>query len=764
MSLTPTTMKNRSTKMLKINLNNLNKNLPFKQSLLVVILSVNSIFTQAVANEITQLEKPNELPVIIVTPESKPIKGNDHYDEHQQQVSNQAIEEVTVTSTATNRSLDDIAQPITVITANDLANMSGDTLGALLANTPGVANASFGQGVGRPVLRGLSGKRVKVMQNGTDASDLSAMSSDHGSMIDPVNAEQIEIIQGPSTLLYGGGAIGGVVNVVKQQIHTEAYTGFNGKLSSRVSSADSGKQVTAVMNAGFDNIVLHLEAFSRESEDYAVGDNQYFGDKALNSDVEGVGGNIALSWIIEDAGYVGFSVSNLNYDYAVPNTANEPARVTPEQMRYELVGAWFDPFQHIHEWKTELAITEYKHKEEEGALVEGLFEQSSIEFKTLMTHHPVYLNGNEFNGSFGLHLTQADLSVCHGHQGCSAIPDFSDRPWNGSQGSNLISLEGYLFSHDTPMPQTTSSNLGFFWLEETPWKLGVMEFGLRYDRSLIEADYETIRPDYRHKKSYYDNKVFDLYAVNWAATWVIDDSHKLGLSLARAERAPDAQELYWNSEHHATFSYQLDNAKLDKETANTVNLNWVHSISAVETSLTAFYYLFDGYIYNAMQDFVDPYHGEVVYRHKQAGAYFTGLEFQLHWDLNQHDAGFSVDVFADTVTARLNEGANKNLPRTPPASLGTALNWKKGYWLSSFDVRAFAKQNKVAENETPTDGYYTANIVLAYEMPLAQGQSVWIRLKGMNLTDEFALNHVSYLKREVPIVGRNAVFELAYKF
>ena len=711
-----------------------------------------------------------------------PIKDDPHHDEHHHEYThldkhssvsaahsdelNQEalLEEVTVTSTASNRSLNDIAKPITVLSADDLSKRSGDTLGAILANTPGVANASFGQGVGRPVLRGMGGKRVKVMQNGLDASDLSAMSSDHGTMVDPVNADQVEIIQGPSTLLFGGGAIGGVVNVVKQQIYTQTYSGFDGQVTSRYSSADNGKQVTAVLNAGFDNFIVHLEAFGRKTDDYEVGNNDNFGEKALNSDVEGAGGNLALSWIFEEKGYLGFSVSNLTYDYGVPNSANEPARVTPEQMRYELVGAWFDPFSFIHEWKTELAYTDYEHDEKDGDIAVGLFQQASVELKSMLTHHPLYIGDAEFNGSVGVHLTQSELAVCHSHQGCSDIADYSERYWDGKQGVNLISSGGYLFSHDTPMPESATSNIGVFWLEEMPWSKGVVELGLRYDNNVVSTETDAIRPDYRQQLDYYDDKNFNLYAINWAATWVLNDSNKLGLSLARAERAPDAQEMYWNGAHHSTFSYQLDNPDLGKETANTINLNWIYSIDAIETSVTGFYYLFDGYIYNDLKSINDPYHGEDVYRHEQADAYFTGLEFLLHWDLDQHASGVSIDVFADTVTARLRDGSGENLPRIPPASLGSAINWVQGKWSSSFDVRAFSKQGDVAENESETDGYVTANMMISYEQPLAKEQMLWIRLKGVNLSDEYALNHASYLKREAPIVGRNVSVEVGYKF
>jgi iron complex outermembrane receptor protein len=168
-----------------------------------------------------------------------------------------ALDNVKIT--ASGQLLNDVAQPIRVLGKEELQEQNGDTIGELLSSLPGISNASFGAGVGRPVIRGLSGNRVKMTINGTDSADVSAMSSDHAPMVDAANADQIEVIYGPNTLRFGSGAMGGVINMADSRFHEIPLDGFEGRLQSSVSSADSGTNVNASIDAGNGNWVMHLD-------------------------------------------------------------------------------------------------------------------------------------------------------------------------------------------------------------------------------------------------------------------------------------------------------------------------------------------------------------------------------------------------------------------------------------------------------------------------------------------------------------------------
>ncbi len=694
---------------------------------------------------------------------SAPDTGEDKKTASAEQTAQvEQIEETVITAGARRQSVDQLVVPAQVLDQEALARQSGNTLGAILQNTPGVANASFGPGVGRPVLRGMSGNRVRTLVNGQDSSDLSAMSSDHAPMADPVNAEQIEIIQGPNTLLYGGGAIGGLVNVVNTRIFEKPFSGIEGTVTSTYSSVDNGVQATGLLNAGWGNWVLHLEGFGRQSDDYRVGNNDDFGDKVASSDVKGSGGNIAFSWVDESIGYAGLSASLLNYDYGIPNPDGVDARVKPTQWRYEFRSAFYDIAPGIQTFSNELAYTDYEHVEGTDGVDEGLFQQKTWDFRSILTHTPVGV----WQGRGGLHITHKDLAVCHDHEGCPRIPDWNHLPWDGSQGDNLTPFQGYLFSHDSPMPLTKTLDVGVFAVESAEWDRYQLEVGARLDHRTITANPSPIRPASRQAEDYYNDKTFTGVSVNVGGGMNITDEHRLALSLARAQRAPDAEELYWNGEHHATFSFQLPNPDLKEETAYTANLSWYQTSDTLRNTTSVFYYRFEGFIYNELKGFKDPFHGDDVYQFEQRDAYFTGVEWQMDWMFAGTDAPWSLDVFADYVRARLTQapvGESHNLPRIPPASAGLAINYDDGTWFGRIDTRTFAKQTQAGANETTTDGYTTLNAQVRFQQDV-NTLTYWLSLKGTNLTNKFALNHVSYLKRYAPVQGRSLAFEVGLNF
>lgn len=672
------------------------------------------------------------------------------------------LDTVVVSSSAQN-AVHDIARPVTVLDRDAIDSNPGDTLGTLLESLPGVSNASFGPGVGRPVLRGMSGSRVRILQNGSDSADLSAMSSDHAPMAEASVAEQIEVIYGPATLLYGGGAIGGVVNLIDQRIHEQPAEGLSGDVSARTSSNDDGHSLDAMLNAGKGNWIMHADGFSRQADDYHSGnqDDAPAGNNAgtiANSDSKGSGGAVALSWADGNNGFLGGSISTLDYDYGVPNSEGEAYRVKPSQTRYDLKGGWRPAGSSIEEWRTELSYNDYEHDETDGSLVVGLFDQESYELRSSIRHQ---LAGR-WGGTAGIQIKRQKLQLCHNHAGCDGIPSYPQLSWDGSMGTNFTTVSSddgdLIFSHDTPMPTTTTTDAGLFMVEQRDWQAGTLELGARLDLRTIEADPDPIRPAARRDAGYYDDKNFRPLTLSAAGTWILSQQQRLGLTLARVQRAPDAQELYWNGDHHATFSFQLDNPDLDTETAWTLDLNWLYENDGNRLRIALYHYEFSDYIYNDLKSITDPFHSEPVYRHEQADARFSGSEISWQYRLSGH---WSLDTGADIVRARLTSG--DDLPRTPPASLLLALNWENNQWQARLENRNAMRQDKTATNETATDGYSLLNASISYRQPLAATEVIW-RASAMNLTDEYAVNHVSYLKDAAPLPGRNIQLGINWRF
>merc|ERR1711879_1046637 len=198
----------------------------------------------------------------------------------------------------------------------------------------------------------------------------------------------------------------------------------------------------------------------------------------------------------------------------------------------------------------------------------------------------------------GVQWSQRELALCHDHGGCSEIPNYSDTSWDGAQGLNLLLFNEYLFAHDTPMPETSTQDVGVFWIGQRDWEHGMIEVGVRVDERTIKADENAITPSHRQQSSYYHDRTFTPVSVSAAATWVLDDQQRLGFSLARAQRAPDAEEIFWNGDHHATFAFQLDNGDLALETAYTADINWLWQGDVHTVRLATFLYEFKDYIYN----------------------------------------------------------------------------------------------------------------------------------------------------------------------
>ena len=662
-----------------------------------------------------------------------------------------ALDKVQVS--ASGQLLDDVAQPVRVFNQEDMQQQNGDTLGELLSSLPGISNASFGAGVGRPVIRGLSGNRVKMAINGTDSADVSAMSSDHAPMVDAANAEQVEVIYGPNTLRFGSGAMGGVINMADTRFHEMPLQGTRARVQSSVSSANEATSLSASLDSGLGQWVMHMDGFTRSSENFTDGN----GDEVNNTSTESQGMNVGLNYIQANGNAHGVAVSLLNYEYGVPNPDNHNATVDPSQLRLDAQSVVFTPFANVEKIKTQFTYIDYEHGENFDDTVVGLFDKTATEFKSTLSLFD--LGG--WRTSLGVQLSLQDLDVCHDHSGCDAIPNYSDLSWDGSEGANLSNdiVDGYRFSHDTPMPLTQTQDAGVFWVMERDWAKGLLELGARLDQRTITADPVSIRPSYRQQASYYDDKTFDSASMSAAMTWRID-AQKIGVSVSRSQRAPAADEMYWNGDHHATFSFQLDNPDLDVETAYSLDVTWTYEQANYQIQSAVYYYDFDGYIFNDPKSIVDPFHGNPVYRNEQKDAWLSGAEWQLDYNLNPQWQWF---VRGDVVKAQLKQGENKNLPRTPPLTTSTGVKWMFNQWQFNSELKHYAKQSDVAENETVTDAYSVVNVYGSYSQTLG-ASTLEFYVKAHNLTDKFGRNHVSYLKEFSPVMGRNVTLGATYQF
>ncbi|MBP6626041.1 MAG: TonB-dependent receptor [Arenimonas sp.] len=651
------------------------------------------------------------------------------------------LDAIEVTASPLRNAIDNLARPVTVLTGEALdANRAG-TLGETLERQSGVQSSYFGAGVGRPIIRGQDGARVQVVNNGTGSGDVSTVSVDHAVTIEPFLADQIEVLKGPATLLYGSGAIGGVVNVVDGRVPTrQVGRTASGRAELRHGSAADETTGMARFDADAGALTLHADGFRRDSNDYRIpgfafspalvaeelaeGEtlDEFARDKLPNSSLTTQGGGLGASWFGEQA-WFGASAGTYRTDYGIPPGAHghegeegeaeeegpEIVRLDMRQDRFDFRGGVKD-IGPLAEINYRVSRTLYEHTEFEGEEVGTVFDNTGTETRIEL----VQKERGGWRGAFGLQ---------YGHRDFEAIGE------------------------EAFVPPSITTDLGLFVLQERDFGDFKLELGARHDR--VEADPEAASTVTTNANSF-----------GVGGLWRFSDTMHLSLNLDRAERAPTAEELFSDGPHIATGSFEIGDAGLDKEAATSGELGLhVHQgrfegkVSVYRTDYSDFIYLRDT---GAEQDDLP------VRAWVQGDAEFTGWEAEGRMEVVENQSGlWSVRLFADAVDAELDAGGN--LPRIAPGRVGGSLDWSLGSWRARVGATRVADQDDVAALETATEGYTLVDAGLAYHWDVA-GAGWEAFFEGRNLTDEDARVHTSFLKDFAPLPGRNLAVGVRVNF
>lgn len=667
------------------------------------------------------------------------------------------LDRVIVTATPLRRTADELSQPVVVLSGEALDAARGSSLGDTVDRLPGVQSSYFGPGVGRPIVRGLDGARVQVLSGGLGTGDVSTLSVDHAVGIEPFLADQIEVLKGPATLLYGSGAIGGAVNVVDGRIPERVTEGpFEGRAELRADSVNDGR--TAMFRADATSstgrLVFHVDALYRDTDDYDIPGHAedlhgaHEGeDEAEEEGVRGTlpnsalrtrAGAFGLAWI-GDRGQLGASASLFDTRYGVPGHAHghaeeggeeegeESVTIQLQQRRTEVRGGWnglgvFDTL------RVKFANTDYTHTEFEGSEVGTVFRNDSLETRAELTHR----DWAGWNGAFGVQAAQRDFA---------AIGD------------------------EAFVPGTDARDLGAFWIGEREFGALRLDLGARYDRNRISPDAGLSRD-------------FDTSSLSAALRWDVSDALHLNIGLDRAQRAPAAEELYSDGLHVATSSFEFGDADLDVETANRaeIGLHWHTDRLRIGASL---YYLdFSDYIYLADTGVEDE--GTPARVWTQGDARFTGGEIELDWTFLSNASGeWTLHAFGDMVRGRLTGSGMRtvafsiehedgdvedftaeiarsgDLPRLAPGRFGAELRWSSAHWRAALGAVRYLRQDRPGAFEEETAGYTLVDADLAWHLDTASGNAWEVFVKGDNLLDEEARPHTSFLKELAPLPGRN---------
>ena len=648
---------------------------------------------------------------------------------------------VTVSASGLQLGANDMTTPTAVLEGDELVRRREATLGETLGSEPGITSSHFGAGASRPIIRGMDGPRVKVLSDGAELHDASTISPDHAVASEPLLATQIEVLRGPSALVYGGGAVGGVVNVLDGKVPTAIpQKGIEGSAELRANTGAGEGAGAFSLTGGAGNLAVHVEGVARDAGDYRVGKG-WAPDGEPTRKVPGSfnrtdTGSVGLSWV-GDRGYLGAAYTRQTAKYGLPghnhsfegchthgnhlhcgahdeedghdHGAEEHGDVPVVDLRSERLdirGELRNPFTGFSALRLRAGATDYVHDEVEDGTIATTFKNKAYDTRIELQHEP--LAG--FKGVVGLQTSQRKFSA--------------------------IGEEAYV-------QPTVTRKTGLFVLEEYrlndwygDWRF---EAALRHDRQTAEA--------LASGSAGGTERSHNGTSASLGAVWKFTPGYQVGTSFTRASRAPSAEELYARGLHMATSTYERGNANLRSETSQNIDLSLKKTSGDTTFGVSVFRNRISNYIYGRTLDEVD---GLQLLQYSQADATFTGIEGQVRQRVTRN---MGVTLFGDTVRAKLDGGGL--LPRIPATRAGVRLDANWNAWEGQVEWVQVARQNRVAAFETATPGYGMLNLGVSYRGQLSSGTPWQVYLKANNLTDRLAYAHTSFIKNAAPLMGRN---------
>lgn len=671
----------------------------------------------------------------------------------------QQLETIQVTAHPLVQSAVDYAAADNIIEKEQLVQ-GGTTIGEALSDQVGVYSNQFGPGASRPVIRGQEGARVKVLQNASETMDVSTLSPDHTVMVDPALAKQVEIVRGPSTLLYGAGTVGGLVNVTDSKIPTRIPdNGYEGSAGLRYNSGNDEKLGTAGVTLALgEQVALRVEGLKRDANNYIAPDYYHehsHGDhshlvkerRVDNTFAQSDTASVGLSWI-HDRGFTGLSYTNRQDQYGLPGHSHEyescEAHLSgrphlhcgdehhhdeeghqhehSHEEDHDHAGPWVDLKSERYDFRTELddpfagfkklraqaSYTDYKHDEIEEGEAATTFKSTGYDARLELVHQPVAA----WEGVIGTQFGRQKLNIT-GEESLFAGP-------------------------------TTTDKWSLFALEHTQWNDVHFELAARFDQQKIEID--------SPQKNYDDHA----FSYSGAANWEFLPDYKLSLVASHQERLPLAQELYAKGKHLATNTYEIGNENLDTEKSNNIELGFHYEGDKLNYHVHAYHNWFDDYIYAQTLDRFENFR---LVEYTQDKARFYGAEGEVSYQLSPR---YKASLFGDYVRGKIEtEG---NAPRIPGGRLGSKIDADFGDGFSGMaEYYHVFTQDKIAAYETETEGYNMVNLGLAYSARATDKTDYRIYVKANNLLDETVYNHASFLSN-IPQVGRNFTVGLDFNF
>ncbi|MFT4074183.1 MAG: TonB-dependent receptor [Asticcacaulis sp.] len=634
----------------------------------------------------------------------------------------EAPKEIVITGSGYRIPKDALMSHVDVLTRDQIDKKPAAGLGDMLAYMPGIRSSSFAPGASRPMIRGLDGFRVLVLNNGMGVVDVSALSPDHAVPSSPTEAKRIEVLRGPSALAYGGNAIGGIVNVIDDRIPSVApEKGYEGTATLQASSVDQGLQGAFDIKAGKGPWIFTFDAFRHKTSDYSIpvpaetlayteandlpADTS---DKQHNSfqDMKNLGAGVSY---VGDFGYVGLSYKTTDYLYGT--AIDSDVSIDLHQTRWDARGAFNVNWAGFNRLDASAGYSDYNHAEIEDGELGTQFLSKGSEFRTAL------------------------------------IRDGQGK-WSGTVGLSGLQRDFQAIGDEAFVPSTTTKQVGAFAqyrYDDGPWGL---EGGARVDDTKLTS-----------AATSYD-KDFNTLSASFGGFYRPSDHSFVGLSLTRSERAPSDVELLADGPHDGTGQYIIGDPNFRTEVGYSLELTG-HVVVDHDNR-----FAIDAHVYTSHFDnFIDlrPT-GAVaddlpVFQYVQTDADLYGVELEASTKLfTLGSQAIALDVSYDYVHG---QSAIGPIIRIPPQALTLKLESKGGKWDSYFEVRGVdARKDDLAAYETATDGYVTANIYTSYKIRTDTSLFAEVR----NIGDVEMREATSSTKDAVVDPGRNLRVGVVYNF
>jgi iron complex outermembrane recepter protein len=649
------------------------------------------------------------------------------------------VTEVRILATPLDSSQLQSTQPITVLRGEDLNQARRSTLGETLEATPGVQSTGFGQGAGRPIIRGLDGPRVRITENGADTFDVSAISPDHVVASNPLAAKSIEVIRGPATLIYGGSAIGGLVNVRTGLIPNSALK--RSTASALVEAAARGQHSYSFSAMGGQGGLNYaLGGFDKRAGDYrtplGIQTNSFARSDGVSAGTSFVGSK----------GMIGLGISSTNSRYGA--IAEADVVLDQKQRKIDFIAEAFEPIRGIESAMLKHSDGRYQHQEIEASTntIGTNFKQSGKDSRVELTHTPI----SGIRGIFGFTQLNKKLEVS--------------------------GLEAYL-----PNAQTKLKAL--YYVADKKFGDVKTEFGIRHESVGITPVVG----------AGFSNRSFSLNSLGLGSTLPINKTWATVLRASRNERAPVVEELYANGAHVATGTFEIGAPQLAKETSLNfdVGLHYTPS-NQFKAQITGYQNRFNNYVYGQSTDLngdgvidrtddtgaivndpLAPTLGDFTrLTYQQSKAIFHGFEIEAQW--RPSNSALGLKAFTDVARGRLIGASglnNSTPPRMSPMRFGLTLdygqnssgNQSSNRWSGYAQVIRVLGVSRLASQETSTPGHTLLNGELAYILGTkSQGATVFVQ--GRNLMNQTVRQHTSFLKDIAPMPGRTILFGVRAQF